>query len=61
MKKMRVQWTPDLDQDLDSITTKCSPFYDEELTNQLITDYGSIENFKQSDKYKEMKGEINNP
>jgi len=55
MKKMRVQWTPDLDQDLDSITTKGSLFYNEKLTNQLINDYGSIENFKQSDKYKKMK------
>jgi hypothetical protein len=55
MKKMRVQWIPDLDQDLDSITTKGSFFYDEKLTNQLINDYGSIENFKQSDFYKKMK------
>ena len=58
MNKLRVKWTPDLDQDLDSVTTKGFMFYDEELTNQLINDYGSIENFKKSEKYKKMKGNV---
>ena len=58
MKKLKVKWTPDLEQDLDALTSKNSPFYDNELTEQLIKDYGSTESFKKSDKFKEMKGEL---
>ena len=32
MRKLRVQWTPDINQDIDAITSKNSPFYNEELT-----------------------------
>jgi hypothetical protein len=43
-KKIRVRWTPDVNQDIDAITSKNSPFYDEELTKDLIKKYGSIDN-----------------
>ena len=45
-KKIRVRWTPDVNQDIDAITSKNSPFYDEELTKDLIKKYGSIDNLK---------------
>jgi len=46
MSKLRVQWTPDINQDIDAITSKNSPFYDEEFTNDIIKKYGSIDNFR---------------
>ena len=46
MRKLRVQWTPDINQDIDAITSKNSPFYDEEITNDIIKKYGSIDNFR---------------
>jgi len=45
-KKIRVRWTPDVNQDIDAITSKSSPFYDEELTDNLIKKYGSIDNLR---------------
>ena len=45
-KKIRVRWTPDINQDIDAITSKNSPFYDEKLTKDLINKYGSIDNFR---------------
>jgi len=56
----KVKWTPDLEQDLDAMTTKGSLVYDEKLTQQLVDDYGSVDNFKQSDKFKKMKQEFEN-
>ena len=49
MSKLRVQWTPDINQDIDAITSKNSPFYDEEITNDIIKKYGSIDNFRTTD------------
>tara|TARA_R110001606_G_scaffold12731_1_gene55865 strand:+ start:141 stop:329 length:189 start_codon:yes stop_codon:yes gene_type:complete len=46
MSKLRVQWTPDINQDIDAITSKNSPFYDEEITNDIIKKYGSIDSFR---------------
>ena len=46
MSKLRVQWTPDINQDIDAITSKNSPFYDEEIMNDIIKKYGSIDNFR---------------
>ena len=46
MRKLRVQWTPDINQDIDAITSKNSPFYNEEFTNDIIKKYGSIDNFR---------------
>ncbi len=46
MNKLRVQWTPDINQDIDATTSKNSPFYNEELTNDIIKKYGSIDNFR---------------
>ncbi len=54
MKKLRVRCSPNLEQDLDAITTEGTMVYDAELTKELIKDYGSIENFKKSDKFKQM-------
>lgn len=45
-KKIRVRWTPDINQDIDAITSKSSIFYDEELTDNLIKKYGSIDNLR---------------
>lgn len=45
-KKLKAQWTPDINQDIDAITSKDSPFYDEELTNRLVEKYGSIDNLR---------------
>lgn len=58
--KLKLRWMPDLEQDLDAMTTKGTLFYDEKLTQRIIDDYGSVENFKQSDKFKEMKQEFEN-
>jgi hypothetical protein len=46
MKKLRVRWTPDTNQDIDAITNKKSPFYDKDLTKNLIKKYGSIDNLR---------------
>jgi hypothetical protein len=46
MKKLRVIWTPDINQDIDAITNQKSPFYDKELTKDLIKKYGSIDNLR---------------
>lgn len=58
MKKLKIKWTPDLSQDLDAMTTPGFIMYDEKLTNELIEEYGSIQNFKNSDKFKEMKNDF---
>jgi superoxide dismutase len=46
MKKLRVRWTLDINQDIDAITSKNSPFYDKKLTKDLIKKHGSIDNFR---------------
>ena len=48
MGKLRVRWTPDINQDIDALTEKNSPFYDEELTQKILSEYGSIENFRKT-------------
>lgn len=58
MRKMRVQWTPDLEQDLDTMTTKGSIMYDEEYTNKIIEEFGSIENYKKSDDFIKLKADF---
>lgn len=45
-KKLKVSWDPDINQDIDAITSKNSPFYDKELTKALIKKYGSIDNLR---------------
>lgn len=52
----KVKWTSDLD----AMTTKGSLVYDEKLTQQLVDDYGGVDNFKQCEKFKEMKQEFEN-
>ena len=54
MKKIRVHWEPQLEQDLDAMTATGSLFYDAKLTKKIIDEYGSINTFKQSDKFKDM-------
>ena len=46
MKKLRATWTPEIDQDIDAITSENSPFYDKDLTEWIIKEYGSIDNFR---------------
>jgi len=46
MRKLKAQWTPDINQDIDAITNKNSPFYDKKLTEKIIKKYGSIDNFR---------------
>jgi hypothetical protein len=53
-KKLRVRWTPQLDQDLAAMTTEGSMAYDEELTKNIITEYGSVEAYKNSDTFKNL-------
>lgn len=55
MEKFTIKFTPKLEQDFDAITNKNSPFYDSDFTKNLIVEYGSLENFKESDKYKELE------
>lgn len=45
MRKLRVQWNPQIEQDVDAVTNSKSPFYDEELTNEIIKQYKTIDNF----------------
>lgn len=47
-KKLKVRWTPDINQDIDAITSENSPFYDEELTKELIKKFGSIDKLRES-------------
>lgn len=54
-KKLKVTWTPDLEQDLDALTAKGFMFYNEELTNKLIAKYGSVDAYKQSEDFKKLK------
>lgn len=58
MRKMKVKWTPDLEQDLDTMTTKGSIMYDEEFTNKIIEEFGSVENYKKSDEFIKLKSEF---
>lgn len=54
MKKIKVQWTPSPIQDLDAMTNPKSPFYDKEFTDKIISTHGSIDKFKESDKWEEI-------
>lgn len=51
----KVKWTPDLEQDLVSITTKESFVYSKEITQKIIKKYGSVNNFKKSEEFKKIK------
>ena len=57
-KKIRVKWTPDLEQDLDTMTTKGSIMYDEEYSNKIIEEFGSVENYKKSDVFIKLKADF---
>jgi hypothetical protein len=56
----KIKWTPDLEQDLDAITTRGTIVYDEQLTDRLIEEHGNIDKFKKSEKFKQMKQEFEN-
>jgi hypothetical protein len=58
MRKMKVQWTPDLEQDLDTMTTKGSIMYDEDCTNKIIEKFGSVDNYKKSDEFIKLKADF---
>jgi len=58
MRKVRVTWTPDLEQDLDTMTTKGSIMYDEEYTNDIIKRFGSVENYKKSEEFIKLKADF---
>lgn len=58
MRKMKVQWTPDLEQDLDTMTTKGSIMYDEEYTNKIIEEFGSVDNYKKSNEFINLKADF---
>mgnify|MGYP001562257713 CR=1 FL=1 len=55
MKKIKASWKPELEQDFSAMTSKNSPFYDEEYTLSVIEKYGNLDNFKKSDKWKELQ------
>jgi len=46
MKKLKVKWDIDINQDIDAMTDPNSPFYDKKLLIEIITKYGSIDEFK---------------
>ena len=46
MRKIKVQWTPTINNDIDAVTSKNSPFYDKELTNKILEQFGSIDDYK---------------
>jgi hypothetical protein len=48
MSKIKIRWDQSFNQTLDSLTNPNSPFYDEEFTNKMIKQYGSIEEFLKS-------------
>lgn len=55
--KLKVTWNPKLDQDLDAMITKGSPFFDQ-ATYDLVSSYPSLEDFKKSDIYKTLKKQL---
>jgi hypothetical protein len=46
MKKLKVKWNPEINQDIDAVTNPKSQFYDEDLTNKIIEKYGTIDKFR---------------
>jgi len=52
--KLRATWNPDVDQDIHAMTLKGSPFFDQELYDR-VNSYPSIEEFRQSEWYKELR------
>lgn len=42
-KKLKVSWKPNINQDIDALTNENSPFYDKELTRNLLEKYGTID------------------
>lgn len=55
MNKLRVKWSVDLEQDLDSMVTYGSMFYNKELVDYILANFGSIENYKKSEEFKLLK------
>lgn len=47
-KKIRIKWDPSLEQDFDALTTESSMWYDKELAEAYIKQYGSIEAARKS-------------
>ena len=45
MKKLKVVWQPQIEQDVDAVTNPRSPFYNLELTDEIINNYKTIDNF----------------
>jgi len=52
-KKLKASWNPQFNQDFDAITTPNSLCYNKEYTESIIKEYGSVENYKKTDEYKE--------
>jgi hypothetical protein len=46
---------PDIEEDLRALTDKVSPFYDKDITDDIINRYGFVENYKKSDEFIKMK------
>jgi len=57
MKKIKARWVPDIQEDLRALTDKASPFYDKDITDDIVNRYGSVENYKKSDEFIKMKRE----
>lgn len=55
VKKIAINWTPNMLQDINALTSKNSPFYSEELTKDIINQYGSIAQGKKQLKAKWTK------
>ncbi len=57
MKKIKVVWRPDLEQDFKALTNPNSPFYDEKYTKKILKKYGTLDHFKKSSDWKKLLGE----
>jgi superoxide dismutase len=44
--KLKVKWTPDIKQDIDALTTPTSFVYNKKITEKIIKQFGSVDNFK---------------
>lgn len=60
MRKLKLRWEISIEQDLDGLTNIDSPFYDKELTDEIIEKHGSIDNYKESEEFEEIKNIIIN-
>ncbi len=57
--KLRVNWEPNLIQDLNAINDPKSPFYDEVMHTKIIDCFESVVNYINSDEFKKILTNVN--